>query len=293
MKRTAKGRLAWTVTVALAVSIAGALPALARDAETAASGSPRLLASDTAAGADPIPFWGQVECEQGSRHELVSGGGDTHPTATGEPQGNSSFRRIRVLDGDDFWGERCELGDNWASGPTAFYREGRRRITAISLRLPPGFPVNAHTWQVVMQMKEAQPSANGGGSPALELQVFNGQWRLNQSGSTGLTSDSRKIWTWPARTGVWTRFSFDIRYSRSPRKGRIKVIADLNGDGDYLDAREGKRKRKTFTLKRQLHRRSASVPSHLRAGIYHDPAIDCPPPAGCQIDIDNVQVLAP
>jgi hypothetical protein len=292
INRTAKGWLASTAMAVFALIIGGTLPALASDAATSAGGK-RVLASDTGDLADPVPFWGQVECAQGNRHELIPSGGDPHPTATGQSQGNSSFRRIRVLDGDNFFGERCELGDNWAKGPTAFYREGRRRITAISLRLPPGFPVNAQTWQVVMQMKQSQPSANGGGSPALELQVFNGQWRLNQSGHTGLTSDSRKLWTWPARTGVWTRFSFDIKYSRSPRKGRIRVIADVNGDGDYLDATERKRKRRGFTLKRQLHNHRASVPSHLRAGIYHDPAISCPPPSGCEIHVDNVQVLAP
>ena len=70
------------------------------------------------------------------------------------------------------------------------------------------------------------------------------------------------------------------------------MIADVNGDGDYLDPTETRRKRKTFTLKRRPHHRG-SVPSHLRAGIYHNPKIDCPPPSGCQIDVDNVQVLAP
>lgn len=275
----------------LAVSIASALPALASDAETSAGGPPRVLASDTGAAVNPIPFWGRVECEDPSRHEVVSSGGDFHPTATGESQGNSSYRRVRVLDGDDFYGERCELGLNWRTGPTAFYREGRRRITAISLRVPAAQVKNPN-WQVVMQMKQAQPSPNGGGSPALELQVLDGRWRLNRSGGTGLTVDSRKLWSWPAEANTWTRFVFDIRYSRSARKGKIRVLADVNGDGDYSDATEHWRKRKTFTLKRRLHGRG-SVPSHLRAGIYHNPAIDCPGPEGCQVDIDNVQVLAP
>ena len=276
----------------LALLIAAAVPALAQDAGSAGSRwSPRVLASDVGLDPNPLPFWGRIECEDPSRHELIPTGGDLHPTARGTPQGNTSFRRVRVLDGDDFYGERCELGLNWASGPTAFYREGRRRITSLSLRAPPAL-VNTRDWQVVMQMKQAQPSANGGGSPALELQLLQGQWRLNRSGTNGLTVDSDKLWTWPARGGVWTRFRFDVNYSRSARKGKIRVIADVNGDGDYLDPTETRRKRKTFTLKRRPHHRG-SVPSHLRAGIYHNPEIECPPPSGCQIDVDNVQVLAP
>ena len=35
------------------------------------------------------------------------------------------------------------------------------------------------------------------------------------------------------------------------------------------------------------------IPSHLRAGIYHDPLIPCPSPTGCSVDIDNVQVIRP
>ena len=33
-----------------------------------------------------------------------------------------------------------------------------------------------------------------------------------------------------------------------------------------------------------------TIPDHLRAGIYHNPSISCPPPSGCSVDVDNVQV---
>ncbi len=36
-----------------------------------------------------------------------------------------------------------------------------------------------------------------------------------------------------------------------------------------------------------------SIPSHLRVGIYHNPAIACPPPSGCSTQVDNVQVVRP
>jgi hypothetical protein len=28
-------------------------------------------------------------------------------------------------------------------------------------------------------------------------------------------------------------------------------------------------------------------------GIYHNPAIACPPPGGCSVNIDNVEVVGP
>jgi hypothetical protein len=203
-----------------------------------------------------------------------------------------------VIDGDEFYGERCELGLNNRSAPTAFYREGRRRKTAISLRLPPTLPIHTPDFQVVTQMKQANPAANAGGSPMLELQVFLGRWKLIQSRRPGMTTDSRELWSAPAQTGIWTRFTFDIRYSRRAKKGSVRVLADLNGDNDAADPGETSRRIRTFTLKTEIRggppdgiRPGQSIPSHLRAGIYHDPAISCPPPFGCQLDVDNVQVF--
>ena len=95
----------------------------------------RLVAGDTGVSDSPIPFWGKIDCETDARHELIEGGGDPWATATGAPQGNDAFRRLTVFDGDDYWGERCELGFNSNKGRVAFYREGRRRITYISIRL--------------------------------------------------------------------------------------------------------------------------------------------------------------
>jgi hypothetical protein len=34
-------------------------------------------------------------------------------------------------------------------------------------------------------------------------------------------------------------------------------------------------------------------PDVLLLGLYHDPSIACPPPSGCSVDIDNVQVARP
>ncbi|MBM3667308.1 MAG: hypothetical protein FJW90_07485 [Actinobacteria bacterium] len=81
---------------------------------------------------------------------------------------------------------------------------------------------------------------------------------------------------------------------RNKRKGRITVFADLADPG------ERSRRIRTNTLKVETRgtksdgiRRGKSIPSHLRAGIHHDPVMDRPAPAGCAVDVDNVQVLAP
>ena len=161
------------------LAAAGAAPASAVNNLSAGT-----AISDTADTASPIPFWGMIDCEDSSRHEQVSGDGDWHETAFGEDQENDTYRRLTVFDGDDVWGERCELGENnRRTSPVALYREGQRFITYLSIRLPSGFPLEAETWQAVMQMKQVGPAANSAGTPVLELDAWGDQWRLRQSKS--------------------------------------------------------------------------------------------------------------
>ncbi|MGH2956528.1 MAG: heparin lyase I family protein [Solirubrobacterales bacterium] len=258
------------------------------------------LLSDTAADEDLGELWGDLACEE-ERHERREGDGDTHPQADGAPAGDSAYRRFRVIDGDDEDGERCELGENDRdSGPTVLYEEGERRVTFLSARLPSDFPLGDDGWQVIMQMKQTQPAANGSGTPVLALEAWGGRWRLRQSKSSGPASDARQLWSAPAQPLVWTRFALDVTYSQNPATGRIVVNADLNGDGDFDDPGERSAPLSTYTLKVETEGdddddlpAGESIPSHLRAGLYHDPGYDCPPPLGCYVDLDNVQVLGP
>ena len=256
-----------------------------------------LVAQDTAEDSDPLPFWGSIQCESSSRYTYLTSGGDPHPAAGGSPQGNSAYRRLTVLDGDDFYGERCGLGENdWRSGPTAFYREGNHRLTYISYKLGDDYPLARSDWQVVMQMKQAQPSANGGGTPVISLEARNGRWNLIQSDSAGRSSDTHVLWSTPAETGVWTRFAFDVLYSQDPEVGSIQLSVDLNGDDDSLDPGEQSPTFQTYTLKYETTdsdylNAGDSIPSHLRGGIYHDSSIACPSLGVCSDGIDNVQVV--
>jgi polysaccharide lyase-like protein len=257
-----------------------------------------VVASDTASNPDPISFWGKIDCEASSREQQQTAGGDSHLTATGTSQGNSAFRRATVIDGDDVWGERCELGNNWSQptgatpagpGPTMFYQDGERRLTYASLRLPSSTPMGSD-WRTVLQMKQMQPYNNPTPGPIIELQLRGNQWMLVNSW--------QGIWTAPAQQNTWTRFAFDVTYSPNPSIGSIKVYADLNGDGDFGDANEQSSVIHTATLETETVTSSyspygvgQSIPDHLRTGIYQDPNYSCP--TGCSMDVDNVQVIRP
>jgi hypothetical protein len=256
------------------------------------------VAADTASNSDPIPFWGAIECQSSSRFQEVGSGGDTHPTATGMAQGDTAYRRLTAIDGDDFSGERCELGkDDWRDSPVTFYRDGMHLVTYASIRLPSNFPLDTNHWQVVLQMKQAEPSNVGGWYPALALDAYEGQWYFIQAGQG--SNDLGLVWQAPAQKNVWTRFAIDVVYSTDPSIGSVRIYADLNNDGDFADGGEQSGLMHMATLAPEMsgddHHFNVGdpVPSHLRMGLYHDPAIDCPAPSGCSTEIDNVQVMAP
>jgi hypothetical protein len=97
---------------------------------------------------------------------------------------------------------------------------------------------------------------------------------------------------------MWTRFAFDVVYSQNPEIGSIQVSVDLNGDGDFEDPNEHSPKMHAPTLATETEPGyeippGGSIPSHLRAGIYHNTKFSCPRPVGCSSNLDNLQVIAP
>ncbi len=274
------------------------------DAATITAVDCSVLRDDTAGVADPEDgLWGSIECASDSRHAYEGAGGDQSPTAAGLPQRNDAYRRLTVLDGDDFWGERCELGRNTArygensaaqdSGTFALYGAGEHRITFFSQRYPASFPMDVQAWQTVAQMKQAQPADNPGRGPVLELQLFGDQLRLQNSWQQAWSTDA-------PRRDTWIRYALDVVYSPDPAVGSVQVYVDLNGDGDALDAGE---RSPRLSLQTELVETDGpnglsdglapgdAIPDHLRLGIYHNPSISCPPPGGCSVDVDNVQVV--
>jgi hypothetical protein len=266
--------------------------------------SGEIVFEDTGAREDPKELWGSIDCDTDDDPPAESGpiqvdtDGDPSPKADGSEQGDEAFRIVRVQDGDDYFGERCELGLNdHRTGPTTLYRDGEHWLTYFSFRLPPSFPIDTEDWQGVMQMKQTQPADNGRGTPVLSLGAYDGSWILFHSGP-GYTEEDRELWSAPAQPGVWTRFRFDVVYSADPDKGRIAVSADLDGDGQTGEPGETSPTFTTNTLKVETEGHSddgflpgEALPSHLRIGLYHNPVIPCP--SGCHLDVDNVQVARP
>jgi hypothetical protein len=259
-----------------------------------------MLRSDTGDAAPRAGLWGSVDCQNSSRATDPSKGGDPSPEADGTPQPDGSYRDLSVLDGDDFWGERCELGQNerryginvgsQTNGTFELYKPGDHKLTFFSERYPNNFDTNVSKWQTVMQMKQTQPYDDGPMGPQIELDVRSG--RLMLIGAWAVK------WSAPApANGVWVRYAMDVVYSANPDVGSMQLYADLNGDGDFSDTGEISPVVHMATLAIESGpggygvTTGDAIPSHLRMGIYHDPSISCPGPNGCSVDVDNVQVL--
>jgi hypothetical protein len=294
------------------------------------------VAVDTAAAESPLPIWGAIDCVDprvsGKRHQLRSGGGDPHLMGDGTAQPDNvserfSFRRMTLQDSDEEqWhnGQRCELGKNdyrTADTPqgdrlqTILYREGERRVTFLSVRLPSRFFDLRQTgtnFQIPMQMKGTQPSDGSGGNPALALHAFDqdgdgdGEWVLHRDHPNPNRS-TLPLWCARAELDTWTRFAFDIRYTQDPSVGSVKVYADLNGDGaatlnpdddpecdeespgdPLIDEQSRTITAPTLTVETPDSsipdddplEPGDSIPSHLRVGLYQSTSAACPGPPG-------------
>jgi hypothetical protein len=203
-----------------------------------------------------------------------------------------------VIDGDDLYGERCELGRNeyrygensgtQTSGTFALYDEGERKITFWSQRYGAGFTSSSSGWQTVMQAKQAQPYADA--QPvgvAMEIQIFAGEVKLMSFWS--------EKWSAPAPpNGVWIRYALDVTWSQDPAKGKVQLYVDRNGDGDFLDSEEISPVIRVRTLAYMAQASGgslpvgASIPGHLRLGIYHNPSAY----GTTTVDVDNVQSVS-
>ena len=212
-----------------------------------------LVKSDPGTNPNPAPLWGSIDAAAPSRYRhFISGGPDGGP-----------FRRLTVRDGDDFWGERAELGKNnyEDNGANTFwlYREGDHAITSLWVRLGQDYPLNSSAWGLVMQMKQTQPSSSGGGNPVISFGARNGKWQLwNWSPDT----DNRVLQEWPAEIGVWTEIVFDVYYTQQQDKGSVTLTLGNNPPQQFT----------TNTLKRETSGGEipvgGSIPSHLRIGPY-------------------------
>ena len=241
----------------------------------------RLLRQDLDTDPDPTALWGDVLAVSPSRQQWFPSGG---------PDGGP-FRRLTALDGDLFHGdsERAEIGnsdytpDSHGRLETFYlYHAGTRRVTSFWMRLPLNFPINSDKWQVVMQMKETDPATDVEGTPVIALQATEGQWMLKQSSSAGPSHDTRVLWRTRATVGIWTHIVVDATYSSDPSRGLFQITIGA-ARSPILH---------TYNLKYEVSPPGPGlhvgepIPSHLRLGIYHDPALP-----GTSVDIARVQIF--
>ncbi len=248
----------------------------------------RIVNSDSSARLNPAHLWGRADCAAQDRvkRRVASRGPGRRVT------GNGRYRQLTVIDGDNIYGERCELGLNdWQQSTFAKFRQGERRVTFASIRLPKNFPLQQRMWQTVLQMKQTEPSQSENTGPVLEVQAYNGRLRLIHSW--------RQRWSTRIVKKRWIQIELVVRYSQSRRGGSVRMYVDRNGDGDAHDKHERSPRLHVSTLMRELPGETiaglpagASIPSHLRVGLYHDPRYSCPAPKGCSIQVDNVRVAA-
>jgi len=238
-----------------------------------------VVKRDVCSVPDPLPFWHAVGADRvdGKPEEQSTSLAQVTPSridwfASGGP-GNRPFRRLRVLPGDECFGERCELGNN--GQPTFFvYAPETYSVTRYHLRLGP-FPLDTRSWQVVTQFKQVQPHPreDTNGSPILAIEANEGRWWLKSSGEKVLQGP-------PAALARWTFLSLKVRWSLTG--GRVQFIVD--------DWRSEVRSMRTLKFAAEAGRGFAAgdpIPCHLRIGPYHATGL---PEA--VVDVANVRVLA-
>jgi hypothetical protein len=187
----------------------------------------------------------------------------TTPTA----QGRYAYRST-IQDGDDCDGERAEVGQGnplSESGEHRLFREGQDVWISWQMRLGPTFPLDAQTWQSVVQLKQLGSL----GTPVVNVDAAFGQWRLNVADGNGVSDGGRTLWAGPATRETWAKFTLHVRFSPDPARGFIELYGDL---ADGLGLRPLLVRTPTWTMKRDPQTGEA-VRSHVRLGIYRNPEI--------------------
>lgn len=260
---------------------------------------PSPLHADPMDVADVVPQWGSIQAVSATRYTLQTSGSDLRPQGD-ETTAPTNYRRLSLTDGDNFSGERVEMGRNdWrygiagGSGTFMVYEPGQRYQTYFSMRLSADFPISNTNWQLVMQMKQAQPyTADGHSSPVIALQARQNQWQI----ITPAHPEASPLWTAPAIVSRWTRFHWDITYSNNSAVASIRLrIDDRAGATDFVPQYDSGTMTGEATLTDAVGAQSGfdwtfednqAIPSRLALGIYRNAIIT----GNTYIDVANVQV---
>src|SRR5947208_8760647 len=160
--------------------------------------------------------WASQSCADTSRVKQV-----TSPVA----QGTHAYE-LDLQDGDQSWGERCELGmgNPTRNGFPLFY-SGDDRWISFQTYMPSDFPINTPNWNVIFQIHQQ----GDGGCPPLALHVEDGQFKLFNSSSPNYVLDTVERWHAPAQANTWAKFTLHIKFSGSDSAGFVELYGDLDG----------------------------------------------------------------
>jgi hypothetical protein len=198
--------------------------------------------------------WANYSCQSGSRVQEV---------ASPSVQGKHAYK-IELRDGDDSWGERCELGmGNPTRNGFPLFHEGDERWISFQVYLPDDYPIDADSWNVFFQQKQLGSM----GTPVISMEVQRGRFILMNSNTNGVSNDTEEQWSGPATRNRWVRFTVHTKFSPNDNVGSIELFGDLDGEGVKLLMPA----RHTHTMKQE---NGTPVPVHARIGMYRDPSID-------------------
>ena len=239
--RTRSPRL---LAVALTATVALACASVAQAAAVSVAGAERPWQRE----------WASYLCQTPDRVTRSS---------TPVAQGSRAYR-LEVRDGDDAYGERCELsqGNPTRAGYPVF-QEGQERWISWKVYLPSDFPLHTSRWNVISQWKQLGSM----GPPVLSMEVTDGRFHLVNNPAAGVPCCRSPRWSGPASPERWVDFTLHVKFSPDPAVGFVELYGDLDGGGKRLLLP----RTSTHTMKRDGSGRA--VPSHSRIGIYRDPAI--------------------
>jgi hypothetical protein len=228
--------------------------------------------------------WVDYSCQDRSRFAQVS---------DRVAQGDRAYR-IEVRDGDDSYGERCELENGNTSARRLHYQvlfhEGQEAWIAFQTYLPldfsfadAGAPVSfPNDGGLITQIKQLGSC----GTPALGIVSSRTVFALRNSAAAHCESGSmRSLWKVPMVMGRWVKWLQHIRFSPDPRVGFIASWYDPDGLGlrpipPTLDLghRVIGNRIYTHTQKAPTGHPEPACPaddvcSHARIGIYRDPDV--------------------
>ncbi len=174
--------------------------------------------------------------------------------------------RLEVRDGDDAYGERCELAQGNPTRPGfPLHHEGDDRWIAWRVYLPSSYPTAYDgSWNVTNQWKQLGAL----GTPALSMETRYGRWRLMSSASNRDANRTFARWSGPALRERWVRFTLHVRFSPRADVGFVELYGDLDGSG-----RQRLLLPRTPTWTMKVDGRGRTVPSHTRIGPYRDSRI--------------------